>query len=84
MGSYACEGITFRVYSGDHDPPHIHCRHQGIKVIVELGADRTVRLADRSDAIQPKNAKVSQVRRVLAQAGSQFDNLMKLWEDAHA
>lgn len=53
-------------------------------MIVELGADRTVRLADRSDAIQPKNAKVSQVRRVLAQAGSQFDNLMKLWEDAHA
>ena len=84
MGSYEFDGITFRVYSGDHDPPHVHCRYQGIKVIIELGADRTVGLADRGDAVQPINAKKSHVRRVLDMAGTQFDDLLELWEDAHA
>ena len=84
MGSYEADGITFRVFSGDHDPPHVHCRYQGIKVIIELGADRTVGLADRKNAVQPGNAKRGQVRRVLELAGAQFDDLVRLWEDAHA
>ena len=84
MGSFEYSGITFRVYSGDHDPPHLHCRYQGIEVIVELGADRTVRLSDRANAVRPVDAKRSHVRRVLDTAGARFDDLLKLWEDAHA
>lgn len=84
MGSYEFDGITFRVYSGDHDPPHVHCRYQGIRVIVELGRDRTVRLAARPDALRPTNAKKSHVRRILDLAGAHFDDLLRLWEEAHA
>ena len=84
MGSFEFDGITFRVYSGDHDPAHVHCRYQGITVIIELGADRTVGLASRRDAVLPANAKKSHIRRVLNLAGVHFDELLELWEEAHA
>jgi hypothetical protein len=72
------------VYPEDHDPPHVHGRYQGIVVIVELGEDRTVRLAKRWDAIQPGDAKRNHVRHILNTAKVHFDELMELWEEAHA
>ena len=84
MGSLEFDGVTFRVYSGDHEPPHVHCQYQGVQVIVELGADRTVKLADRADSVKPRRAKRSHVRRVLNLARLRFDHLMQLWERAHA
>jgi hypothetical protein len=58
VGSFELDGVTFRVYSGDHgsgdeEAPHVHCRYQGVEVIVELGVNRAVKLADRDDAIRP-------------------------------
>lgn len=83
MGSYWFDGVTFRVYPQDHDPPHVHARYQGVVVILELGIDRTVRIAERWDAILPGDAKRNHVRHILKVAGSHFDDLMELWEEAH-
>lgn len=84
VGSYQFDGVTFRVYPGDHDPAHVHGRYQGIVVILELLADGQVRLAERNDGILPGDAKRNQVRHVLTVAGKHFDDLMELWEEAHA
>jgi hypothetical protein len=83
VGSYRFEGVTFRVYPEDHPPPHVHGRYQGIVVIVELGQDRVVRLAQRWDAVQPMGAKRNHVRHVLSVAAAHFDELVELWEEAH-
>jgi len=84
VGSYQFDGVTFRVYPEDHDPPHVHGRYQGIIAILELGADGRVRLADREDAIRPGDAKRNQVRHILTVATAHFADLMELWEEAHA
>lgn len=82
MGSYRFDGVTFRVYPQDHDPPHVHSRYQGVTVILALGADRTVRIAERWDAIQPGDAKKNYLRHILNVASAHFDDLMDLWEEA--
>ncbi len=84
VGSYQFDGVTFRVYPEDHAPPHVHGRYQGILVILELGQDRYARLADRDDAIRPGDAKRNQVRHILKVANEHFEDLMELWEEAHA
>lgn len=81
MGSYWFDGVTFRVYLEDHDPPHVHCRYQGVAVIVELGKNRSIHLAGRNDAIRPGSAKRNQVRHVLVVAQQHYDDLMELWEE---
>jgi hypothetical protein len=84
VGSYLFDGVTFRVYPEDHAPPHLHARYQGVAAILELGQDRTVRLANRWDAIQPGDAKRNQVRHILKVANAHFDELLELWKEAHA
>jgi hypothetical protein len=44
-------GVRFKLYPEDHLPRHAHGLYAGIEVIVDLGADGTVTLADREDAI---------------------------------
>lgn len=84
MGSYQFDGVTFRVYPEDHDPPHVHGRYQGVIAILELCKDGRVRLADRDDVIRPGDAKRNQVRHILNVANAHFGDLMELWEEAHA
>jgi hypothetical protein len=84
VGSFLFDGVTFRVYPEDHDPPHVHARYQGVLAILELGGDRQARLADRKDALQPADAKRNHVRHILNVARTHFDDLMELWEEAHA
>ena len=84
MGSYHFDGVTFRVYPEDHDPPHVHGRYQGIVAILELGRDGHARLADRDDSIRPGDAKRNQVRHILNVANAHFGDLIELWREAHA
>jgi hypothetical protein len=49
-----------------------------------LGKDRLARLAERWDAIQPSDAKKNHRRHILKVANAHFDDLMELWEEAHA
>ena len=49
-------------------------------MIVELHPDRTVSLANRKDAVRPRDAKRSDVKHVLVMASEHFDELVALWE----
>ena len=51
-----------------------------VEVIVELRPDRTVLLANPKDAVRPKNASRTDIRRVLTVAALYFDELIALWE----
>ena len=84
MGSYQFDGVTFRAYPGDHEPPHVHGMYQGIAVILELGEDGRVRLARRKDVVRPSNADINKVKHVSHAANKCFDDLMRKWEEAHA
>jgi hypothetical protein len=47
---------------------------------VDLRADGTVSLADRWDALNPANAKRSDVRKILSLASEHFEELVAIWE----
>jgi DNA-directed RNA polymerase subunit L len=83
MGSISFEGVRFAAYSDDHPPPHVHGFYAGIEAIVELMIEeRKVRLANRRDCVDPRNAKRSDVNHILRTAAKHFDELVELWETA--
>lgn len=86
MGSIRFDGVRFVAYPEDHEPRHVHGFYGEVEAIVALhhGAERTVSLANRRDAVRPGNASRSDVRHILLVAAEHFDELVKLWEDAHA
>lgn len=71
-------GVRFRAYPQDHEPRHFHGYVGDGHVIIELTNDRRVILADRDRAI--RNAKASEVRKVIEIATLHFDALVHLWE----
>jgi hypothetical protein len=76
-------GVRFKLYPEDHVPRHAHGLYAGIEVVIALRTDRTVTLAGRDDAVQPRNAKRSDVRKVLETAAEHFDALVAAWEEMH-
>ena len=74
----------FRVYPQDHEPRHVHGFTGDTEIIVDLGRDGTILLADRADCIRPSNAKRSDVRKILQAAAEYFEELVALWEKMHA
>jgi len=75
--------VLYVAYPQDHTPRHVHGFLEETEVILDLGDDRTVGLANRPDAIRPPNAKRSSVRRILNVAAEHFDELVALWEKMH-
>jgi hypothetical protein len=76
--------VWFIAYPQDHEPRHVHGFAGEAEVIVDIGLDGYVRLADRPDCIRPGNAKRSDVRKILKTAADHFDELAVLWERMHA
>jgi hypothetical protein len=64
----------------------VHGFYAEIEVVVELRErfQKEVARANRTDAVRPGNASRSDVRHVLEVAAAHFDDLVKLWEEAHA
>jgi hypothetical protein len=83
MGSVICGGVRFVVYSNDHPPRHAHGFLGNTEIIVDFRRDGNVALADRKDAIRPRNAKRSDIKKVLSSAASHFEELVALWEEIH-
>lgn len=77
------ESVRFIVYSNDHTPIHVHGVLGGTVVIVDVFANGDVRIAERTKAIWPKNAKKSDVRKILQLAAEHSDELRSLWEKVH-
>lgn len=84
MASLRLGSVLFRVYPQDHEPRHVHGFRGETEVIVDLGFDGNVTLADRPDCIRPGNAKRSDVSKILRSAAEYFDELVSLWEKMHA
>ena len=83
MASLRFGSILFVAYPQDHTPRHVHGFCDETEVILDLGDERIVGLANRPDAIRPPNAKRSSVRRILNVAAEHFDELVALWEKMH-
>jgi hypothetical protein len=58
---------------------HVHGFYAEVEVIVER-RDGTVLLADRKDAVRPRNGSKADERHVLAVASIHFDGLIVLLE----
>ena len=84
MSSLRCGSVLFRIYPQDHEPRHVHGLIGDTEIIVDLGRDGTILLADRNDCIRPGNAKRSDVRNILDAAAECFEELVALWEKMHA
>ena len=69
----------FRVYPEDHEPRHVHGEFAGIVAIVNLRSDGTVELR----AVNPANAKRTDVKKILKAASEHFDQLVAEWERMH-
>jgi hypothetical protein len=82
MGSLRFEGVLFSIYSLDHLPRHAHGSYAEVVVIVEFWPGGA-RLADRSDAVTPKNAKRNDVFKVVRTAIEHEAELNRLWEKTH-
>ena len=83
MGSKTFDGVWFLCWSLDHPPAHVHGRYAETQVILDLLPDGSIRPSSREDAVQPKNAKRSDVRRIVKIANEYASELHKLWEDTH-
>jgi hypothetical protein len=83
VASIKCGGIQFVIYPNDHIPRHVHGFLGETEVIVDLLSNGSVALAERKDAIRPRNAKRADVRKVLNAAAEHFDTLVALWEKIH-
>ena len=70
-------------YPQDQTPRHVHGFLKETEVILDLGDDRTIGLANRPDGIRPPNAKRSSVRPILNVAAEHFDELVAPWEKMH-
>jgi hypothetical protein len=83
VGTKTFDGVWFLSYADDHDPPHVHGKYAEVEVVVELIAGGKTMQSDREDAIQPQNAKRSDVRRILRVAADHAAELHQLWEKTH-
>ena len=86
MGSLWFDGVRFAAYPQDHEPRHVHGFYAETEAIVELRETpvRGVAVAQRNDAVRPRGARRSDVRHILQVAAAHFDELVRLWEGAHA
>ena len=84
MASIRFGKVLLIAYPQDHEPRHVHGFAGNAEVIVDLGRDGNVRLAERRDCVRPGNAKRSDVRRILRLAAEHFEDLVSLWEKMHA
>lgn len=80
MSSVRAGGVRFRVYPQDHKPLHAHGYYAETVAIVVLEPQRAVHLANRPGAIRPRNAKRSDVRKILNAATEHFDEIVTEWE----
>jgi len=64
----------------------MHAFYAETEVILELRETpvRGVAIAQRSDAVRPGRARRSDVKHILQVAAVHFDELVRLWEQAHA
>ena len=81
MGSVSFDGVSFRIYSEDHEPPHAHGYYGSTRTVVRLENPDSVGV--RRGSTKPRNAKQSDVRKIVAMAVEHYSELMEIWEAIH-
>jgi hypothetical protein len=76
-------GVLFVAFANDHPPRHVHGFAGETEAVVDLRMDGGVALSKRRDAVQPGNAKRSDVKKILAAAALNFEELVALWKEMH-
>jgi hypothetical protein len=64
------DGFKFSFYAGDHDPPHVHVRHGGTHVIIEIASGGVRRIGGMRDP---------DVKRALAIVKEHREALLVAW-----
>jgi hypothetical protein len=81
MGSLRFDGVRFAMFVDDHPPPHAHGSYGSVSLVVEFGDPEDIGV--RRGSTYPKNAKRSQVRKILDTALEHYDELRMTWEAIH-
>jgi hypothetical protein len=68
------EGFVFSFYSNDHEPPHVHVRYAGSRVVIEIVSERIRDVAGLSDA------DVAYARRLVR---AHCAELLAAWDTVH-
>jgi hypothetical protein len=71
-------GFEFRVFSNDHEPPHVHVVKQKKTVLIELG-DENTRPSIRSNY----GMKPIDVKKALRIVAEQQDFFLEYWRKYH-
>jgi hypothetical protein len=80
LSSVRVGGVRFWIIPQDHLPAHAHGHYAETVAVVVLLGNGMVELADRDDAILPRGAKESDVRKILRAARDHYDEIMAVWE----
>lgn len=80
MGSLRFASVLFCVYSRDHPPPHVHAIYGEIKTVLDLVVGGGVRISGRSEPVKPRNAKLSDIRRIVRIARAHEAELRRVME----
>jgi hypothetical protein len=86
MGSVRFDGVTFRLYAGDHEGapiPHAHARFDHGEVIIELLDGAVVRLSNAHRAAVLGDVKRSDVHKALDAAEAAYGLLLAEWKAMH-
>ena len=83
MGSLRFDGVRFVVYVDDHPPPHVHAFYAETEAILDLLPGDGIAIANRQRAIDPPDAKASDLKKILKVAHSHEATLRELWQSIH-
>jgi hypothetical protein len=84
MGTIRVRGVRLRIYPKDHKPLHVHGYYGEAFVVVEVRTDGTVMLAARGARVIPRNAKRSDVQKIVKAAAEAADEIVAEWERMQA
>jgi hypothetical protein len=83
VGSKTFDGVWFISFAHDHLPPHVHGKYGETMVVIDLLQNGQIRQSARTKSITPRNAKRSDVSRILKVAAAHVDELLEIWEAMH-
>ncbi|MFM9902974.1 MAG: DUF4160 domain-containing protein [Pyrinomonadaceae bacterium] len=68
-------GLSFRIYTDDHEPMHVHVWHQGAKAVLEIEKSVTVR--------ENKGMDKNTLRRANSIAQENLELLRDAWNEIY-
>ena len=83
MTTVRAGAVRFRLHPQDHEPIHAHGRYAESLVVVQFEPDGSVAIAERGDAVLPRNAKANDIGKILEAAAEHYDTIVAAWRKMH-